>query len=302
MSTVILKGRHDGIDPAAETWLAATDLAGDIDASLRLSRAADPARYGFVKREPLDLTSCTGPAAATVIALLKAGQVPTPDAITAAEANPPNTDTLEAKAALAAEAKRIESIIRTHQDWLGEVLSSTVAMHWVSYGVGPTWQEAWQSDRVSTWWIAAHGGVPDYRVAHQAMFSTLEKAGWIASNTTARSLCPGRRFHIHFFGDHVSQEPAHSIGYLVARYIGVYRRLHDDRSPTWAEVATSTTDAKGVPLFFNSYDARAQQEWLETQGWIRVENNQLRRGERAKAETRRRADLRKAAASGSHAA
>lgn len=182
------------------------------------------------------------------------------------------------------------------------MLSSTIAMHWVSNGVGPTWQEASLSDKVAIWWTAACGSVPEYRLAHHAMFSMPEKAGWIASNPTPRSLCPGRRFHIHFFGDHVSQEPAHTIGYLVARCIGIYRRLHDDRSPSWAEIAASTTDAKGVPLFFNTYDARAQQDWLETQGWIRVENDQLRRGERAKAETRRRADLRKTAASASHAA
>ncbi|ASF10912.2 hypothetical protein NBRGN_065_00340 [Nocardia brasiliensis NBRC 14402] len=273
-----------------------TELAGDTDALVRLSRAVDPDRYGFAKREPLNLSECVDAVAETVLDLLRAGQVPTPGALAAARTNPPNAHPRETHAQSIAEMKRIESTVRAHLDSLGEVLSSTIAMHWIANRVGPTWQEAWQDDRVASWWTEIWGSVPEYRLARKPMFSLLERAGWIASNHTPRSLIPGRRFHIHFFGDHVSQEPAHTIGFLVARYIGIHRRLHNDRSPSWADIAASATDAKGIPLFFNTYDARAQQEWLVTQGWIRVENDELRRGERAKSETRRRADLRKDAA------
>ena len=301
MSIAILKGRHDGTDPAAETWLAATDLAGDIEALARLSRAVDPSRYGFPKRDPLNLAECLDSVADAVLGLLGSGQVPTPGAVTAAVNNPPNTSAGDDVAESAARSKRIESTIRAHQDTLGQVMASTIAMHWIANGEGPTWQEAWHADRIASWWTETCGSQPEYRMARKPMFSFLERAGWIAFDRTPRSLIPGRRFHIHFYGDHVSRESADTVGYLVARFIGIHRRLHDDRSPTWAQIAASATDVKGVPLFFNTDDGRVQQEWLVTQGWIRVENDELRRGERAKRETRRRADLRKGTA-GEHAA
>ncbi|MFQ6397069.1 hypothetical protein ACLMAJ_26855 [Nocardia sp. KC 131] len=296
MSIVILKGRHEGVDHGAQSWLAATELAGNADATLRLSRAVNPLRYGFTNREPLDLAQCTGEAAEHVIELLIAGQVPTPGAVSTAVANPPNMKVAGIRELERAASKQLRALVRGDYDTLGEELSSSVALHWANYGFGPTWQEACQSDAVVNWWTFALGEVPEFRLARNPMFTILDQSGWIASNPAPRSLCAGRRFHNRFYGDHVSPASATTIGYLVARYVGIYRRLHNDRSPTWAEVTASTADRKGIPLFFNAGDGQAQQRWLVTQGWIRIEDDQLRRGERAKSETRRRTALRKASA------
>ncbi|WP_131817302.1 hypothetical protein [Nocardia salmonicida] len=296
MSTVIVKGRQIGVDPAAESWLAATDLAGDVEAAYRLSRAVDPARYGFSKREPLDLTMCTGEKAELVLWILEAGQVPTSDAVTKAVTGLSMLNaSAEGKAETLAEAKRLTSVIRAERDGFGELVSEVIALHWARHGVGPTWQEAWRSEPLTSWWVLSDGCVPEYSIARGPMFTTLERAGWIAYNRSPHSLCTGRQFHTRFHGDHVSAAPAPVVGYLVANYIGIHRRLHNC-SPTWSELAELATDAKGLPLFFNAWDAHAQQRWLETQGWIRIEDTELRRGERAKAETRRRAALRKATA------
>lgn len=296
MSTVIVKGRREGVDPTAESWLATTALAGDVEAAYRLSRAVDPARYGFTKRQPLDLAHCTGEKAELLLWVLEAGQVPTPDAVAKAATEPPMLrSSAEGKAEILAETKRLAAFIRAERDEFGELLSELVALHWARYGTGPTWHQAWQSEALSTWWALADGCVPEYRIARGPLFTTLERAGWIAFNPSPHSLCTGRRFHTRFHGDHVSKAPAPIIGYLVAHHIGLHRRLYNC-SPTWSELAESATDTRGIPVFFNAGDARAQQRWLETQEWIRIEGTELRRGERAKAETRRRAALRKAAA------
>ncbi|MFC9472438.1 hypothetical protein ACWZHB_10840 [Nocardia sp. FBN12] len=295
MSTVIVKGRQVGVDPRAESWLAATELAGDVEAAHRLSRAVDPERYGFSKRERLDLATCTGDKAELVLWILEAGQVPTPDAVMKAVTGPPMLNASVGKAETSAETKRLTSVIRAERDRFGELVSEAIAMHWARFGVGPTWQEAWRSEALTSWWVLSEGCVPEYSIARGPMFRTLERAGWIAYNRNPHSLCTGRQFHIRFHGDHVSAAPAPIVGYLVANHIGIHRRLHNC-SPTWSELAELATDAKGLPLFFNAGDARAQQRWLETQGWIRIEDTELRRGERAKAETRRRAALRKATA------
>ncbi|MFI6997152.1 hypothetical protein [Nocardia sp. NPDC050175] len=297
MSTVILKGRRVGVDYAAQSWLAATELAGDTLAAARLSRAIAPARYGFAKRAPLDLARYTGEAAAIIIELLEAGQVPTSDAVNAAAATLPGSKVSAVTAEERVEIKQFEALIRTDVDSLGEAMSAAVALHWANHGVGPTWQDAWQSDPVVEWWILTLGEMPEYRLARKPTFTILDRAGWITSNRTPRSLCTGRRFYNRFHGDHVSSASAATVGHLVARYIGFYRRLHEDQSPTWEQIAASTADCKGIPLFFNATDGRAQQRWLMTQGWIRIQDDQLRRGERAKAETNRRTALRKASAS-----
>ncbi|WP_433661357.1 hypothetical protein ACQPW1_21745 [Nocardia sp. CA-128927] len=294
---MILKGRRAGVDQTAQSWLTATELAGDTVAAARLSRAIDPARYGFAKRAPLDLALYTGEAAAVIIELLEAGQVPTPDAVNAAVTTLPGNRVCAVRDEERVEIKQFEALIRTDVDSLGEAMSSSISLQWANYGVGPTWQEAWQSDPVVDWWILALGEVPEYRLARKPTFTILDRAGWITSNRTPRSLCTGRRFYNRFHGDHVSPASAATVGHLVARYIGIYRRLHGDQSPSWEQIAASTADRKGIPLFFSAADGRAQQRWLITQGWIRIQDDQLRRGERAKAETNRRTALRKASAS-----
>ncbi|MFE3956050.1 hypothetical protein ACFXPS_17885 [Nocardia sp. NPDC059091] len=296
MSTVILKGRRSGIDPRAEAWLAGTPLAGDADAAMRLSRAIDPARYGFPLRQPLDLVCHGNPESEWLLELLQSGQVPTVEALASAHAHLPGMNSGEALRERRAESKYLQSIVRADADVLGEMLACEIADHWVSNGAGPTWQELWTSGPSIDWWLYTLGELPDHRLARNPTFAILDKLGWIASNSSTRSLCTGRRFHTRFHGDHVSPAAPHSVGFLVARFIGVHRRRHDGQSPEWDEIAATQADAKGIPLFFNALDGHAQQRWLLTQGWIRLEDNQLRRGERAKSETHRRSNLKKAAA------
>ncbi|MRH93598.1 hypothetical protein GFY24_40465 [Nocardia sp. SYP-A9097] len=293
MSTVILKGRLAGIDPAAETWLAATSLASDRDAALRLSRAVDPARYGIGKRDRLDLSRLDQEMSERVVRLLIAGQVPTPAALGAAEICQP-TMAIDATCTLhRAESKQLQRLVRADADTLGDELACMIGEHWAAHDIGPTWQEVWHSEACIQWWDHACGELPEFRIGANPTFVMLERLGWIASNRSSRSLCTGRRFHTRFFRDHVSGASPATIGYLLARQVGIHRRLHGGHGPQWAQIADTLTDTKGVPLFFNAHDGRAQQRWLITQRWIRVQDNQLRRGDRAKTETRRRAGLRK---------
>lgn len=134
--------------------------------------------------------------------------------------------------------------------------------------------------------------MPPFWLIGQTTFGMLHRSGWLASNHTMQSLCQGRRFYTRFHGDHVSAMPPTVVGFGVARFIGMYRRLHEDHSPNWAEIAAEAADPTGVPLFFNTADAEAQQRWLVTEGWIRLDDQGLRRGARARAEMRRRAELR----------
>ncbi|MFE3758847.1 hypothetical protein ACFXO9_31475 [Nocardia tengchongensis] len=293
MSTLILKGRLTGIDPTAESWLAANNLTGDRDAALRLSRAVDPARYGFDERDRLDLSQLNAAMTESVIELLIAGQVPTQAAIAAAGICLPNKNTDATRKLRRAEAKQLQSLVRADAGTLGDKLACVISEYWAAHSIGPTWQEVWHSGPSVEWWSNVWGELPEFRTGANVTFALLDRLGWIASNRSPRSLCTGRRFHTRFFRDHVSAAPPTAIGYQLARHVGIYRRLHGGRSPQWAQIADNLIDNKGLPLFFNAHDGRAQQRWLITQGWVRVQDNQLRRGERAKAETRRRAGLRK---------
>ncbi|MFE5284847.1 hypothetical protein ACFRAQ_07730 [Nocardia sp. NPDC056611] len=296
MSTVILKGRRSGIDPCAEAWLATTPLAGDTDAAIRLSRAIAPALHGFPQREPVDLARHCNVETEWIIELLQAGQVPTVEALKSAHANPPGMNSGECLRERRAESKHLQSIVAGDADTLGEMLAGEIAGYWAACGTGPTWHELWNSGPSIDWWLFSLGDLPDQRLARNLTFALLDKLGWIASNSSPRSLCVGRRFHTRFHGDHVSQAKPSTVGFLVARSIGIYRRTHGGASPDWADIAATQTDAKGIPLFLNALDGQAQQRWLETQGWICLVDNQLRRGERAKAETHRRSELKRATA------
>ncbi|MGY2060114.1 hypothetical protein ACW9HQ_35035 [Nocardia gipuzkoensis] len=289
MSTVISKGIRIGSDPAAETWLAATDLAGNPKAIAQLSRAVSPRRYGFTNRRALNLDG-PGDSAEAILALLHAHQVPTADAVDAMLACPggsPKTEKSKERHELLVRGK---AVLQGSCDSLGESLSSAVADYWINYGRGPTWREAWTFAAIEEWWTIRLAGVPPFWLIGQATFGVLHRAGWLASNNAVRSLCPGRRFYTRFYGDHVSGMSPDVVGFGVARFIGIHRRRNDDRSPDWPQIAAEAVDPKGVSLFFNAADAQAQQQWLVTTGWIRLDDAEcLRRGERAKARSRRHA-------------
>ncbi|MGV9667833.1 hypothetical protein [Nocardia niigatensis] len=161
-----------------------------------------------------------------------------------------------------AEIKELQAVVRSDSDAVGEALSSALAEHWANCGDGPTWQKAWHSAEFVEWWSYVWGELPDYRLARTPTFSILDRLGWIASNPSPRSLCPGRRFYTRFHGDHVSTASRAAVGYQLARYIGTYRRRCDGRSPDWTEIADMLADAKGVPLFF-----KRSMVTLSNDGW-----------------------------------
>ncbi len=291
MSTSIVKGAAKGIDTDAEIWLATTDLAGDRIAAVQLSRAIAPARYGFGARRPLDLSS-SGNRHDIVLELLRAKQVPTADAVDALASSSHDAQHTSRAKASDEQVAQAKWILQADGESLGAELSAAVALHRVDHNRGPTWQQAWAFDAATDWWASRLDSAPPFKPVGQAALLMLHRAGWLASNRTVRSLCPGRRVYVRFYGDHVSRMSPEVVGFGVALFIRMYRRLNDRRSPTWPDIAASATDPKGVPLFFNTTDAQAQQLWLSTQGWIRLdEHGCLRRGSRAKAEARRRADL-----------
>ncbi len=289
MTTVVVKGVENDVDPAAESWLATTSLAGNSDAALRLSRAVSPRRHGFGGREPLDLAA-EGICKTAILDLLLAEQVPTPAAVATAVARAPSLGVRrERRQALRLQAERYVGTVRADRGALGEVMSSAVALHWIDHGVGPTWREAWEAKPVLDWWAATVGDPPPFwGFVRNPVFAMLHGSAWLASNRVTRSMCPGRQFYVRFYGDHVSGRSAHTVGLAVARSIDKFRRRNDFRSPTWEDMAASATDPYGVPLFFNVTDAQAQQRWLITEGWLRLMDGELRCGTRAHSEIRSR--------------
>lgn len=157
-------------------------------------------------------------------------------------------------------------------------------MHWIDQGMGPTWRRAWQFEPIAEWWKSRSMVAPPFSPAGRQGVAVLQTAGWVTSDRNAGSLCPGRRYHIRFYGDHVSQMPAHVVGASVARFISDYRRCHGGRGPGWAEIAAAAVDPRGVPLFFNPPDARTQRRWLLADGWIRIYRGHLHRGPRGDAD------------------
>ncbi|MFQ6329615.1 hypothetical protein ACLMAL_26240 [Nocardia sp. CWNU-33] len=291
LSTSIVKGAAKGADAEAETWLATTDLADDPTAAIQLSRAITPDRYGFAIRRPLVLDS-SDDRTKIVLDLLRAKQVPTADAVDALARSSHNSRKGATPTACDEQITHAKQILQAEGDALGAELSSAITLHRIDQNHGPTWQQAWAFDAVSNWWTPLVGSTPPFKPIGRTAFAMLHSAGWLASNQTARSLCPGRRFYVRFYGDHVSRMSPEVVGFAVAVFIRNYCRSNDDCSPTWAAIAASATDPMGVPLFFNATDAQAQQLWMVTQGWVRLDDNGcLCRGDRAKAEARRRTDL-----------
>ncbi len=254
---------------------------------MQLSRAVAPARYGFGTRRPLDLGS-SDDQAHIVLELLRAKQVPTADAVDALALGSYGDRNPTTQRVSDDEIAHAKLITQAEADSLGLALSSAVALYRIDHHRGPTWQQAWAFDAVRDWWSAHLANTPPFKPIGRTAFATLHQKGWLASNQTVRSLCPGRRFYVRFFGDHVSRMAPDVVGLGVAQFISDYLRSSDRRNPTWADIAASAVDLKGVPLFFNTADARAQQLWLVTQGWVRLEDDgSLRHGDRAKAEARR---------------
>ncbi|WP_237748239.1 hypothetical protein [Nocardia brasiliensis] len=263
-------------DDIAAALLASTDFAGNRSAVDLLSRAISPQDFA-IKRDSLPVTAAADPATSTaILELLERGQVPTMAAIR----------TLTAQNEMRREAERIERLGRRAQrsiDDFGRALAVLADAHWTAHGIGPTRRDVLSSDEVMSLIRTRIGDIAPSAVKHLWLIERAQRAGWIASNANAGSLCAGRRFHADQYGNRVSLRPVNTIGTAVAAYLADYRTEHG-RAPRWCTVAQELRDDRGRRVFHNTADARAQELWLTTADWVALEDELPvpgKRGQRA---------------------
>lgn len=281
----------DPIDQAAERWLAATELGNDRAAAALLIRAMRPPKN--FAREPLALPEPGSGDAAKVMRLLKIGQTPTPAAIEHLVVPAPGPKRLspskQAKQARQQQLKQRAFAAIADVETAGELLAAAAADYWREHEVGPHWSQALDAPQVAKWWTEMTGlrfAGTEYR---QRLFRGAKKVGWVAFNTSERSLCPGRLFYSRRLGETVSQTRHQNIGFFTAVCIEIHRTT-TGRSPDWSQIAASATDQHGIPLFADAHDAAAQCQWMSTNGWILMQDNQLHPGPKAEKEACRRAE------------
>ncbi|WP_028478082.1 hypothetical protein [Nocardia sp. CNY236] len=247
-------------DNIAAAWLSGTDFADDRAAVALLSRAISPADFA-IKRDSLPVAAAADPATATaILELLERGQVPTMAAIR----------TLNTQNEIRRQAERIERLGRRAQrsiDDFGRVLAKLADAHWTAHGFGPTRRDVLCTEQIMTLIRTRVGDVPPAAVKHLWLIERAQRAGWIASNANPRSLCAARRFHAAQYGNRVSLRPVNTIGTVIATYLTDYLNEHG-HPPRWSVVAQELRDDRGRRIFHNTADARAQQLWLTTAGWV----------------------------------
>ncbi|KAA8890802.1 hypothetical protein F3087_06105 [Nocardia colli] len=263
-------------DDIATALLSSTDFAGDRSAVDLLSRAISPQDFAL-KRDSLPVAATADPAtSAAILELLERGQVPTMAAIR----------TLTAQNEMRREAERIERLGRRAQrsiDDFGRALATLADAHWTAHGIGPTRRDVLSSEQVMTLIRTRIGDIAPSAVKHLWLIERAQRAGWIASNANAGSLCAGRRFHSDQYGNRVSLRPVNTIGTAVAAYLGDYLTEHE-RAPRWSTVAQELRDDRGRRIFHNTADARAQELWLTTAEWVAMRDDLPvpgKRGQRA---------------------
>ncbi|MFC9439673.1 hypothetical protein [Nocardia sp. NPDC057030] len=263
-------------DDIATVLLSSTEFAGDRSAVDLLSRAISPQDFA-IKRDSLPVAATADPAtSAAILELLERGQVPTMAAIR----------TLTAQNEMRREAERIERLGRRAQrsiDDFGRALATLADAHWTAHGIGPTRRDVLSSEPVMTLIRTRIGDIAPSAVKHLWLIERAQRAGWIASNANAGSLCAGRRFHADQYGNRVSLRPVNTIGTAVAAYLGDYLTEHE-RAPRWSTVAQELRDDRGRRIFHNTADARAQQLWLTTAEWVAMRDDLPvpgKRGQRA---------------------
>ncbi|MFC3963967.1 hypothetical protein [Nocardia jiangsuensis] len=252
-------------DTIAAAWLARTELAADRSAVALLSRAIDPPESA-PERDPLPITAAAEPAtAAAILELLEHGEVPTLAAVR----------THIAHRELRGEAERTARLGELAQcgiDDFGRILARLTHDHWIRHGTGPTRRDVLDAPAVHTAVREHVGDVAPTAVRHLWLLERAQRAGWIAYNTSPRSLCAGRRFHAAKYGQRVSLQPVETIGTLVARFADDYRTRYD-RSPRWNTLAHDLRDNRGRRVFFDTADAHVQRLWLVTAGWLATPND-----------------------------
>lgn len=263
-------------DDIATALLSSTDFAGDRSAVDLLSRAISPQDFA-IKRDSLPVAAAADPAtSAAILELLERGQVPTMAAIR----------TLTAQNEMRREAERIERLGRRAQrsiDDFGRALATLADAHWTAHGIGPTRRDVLSSEQVMSLIRTRIGDIAPAAVKHLWLIERAQRAGWIASNANAGSLCAGRRFHSDQYGNRVSLRPVNTIGTAVAAYLGDYLTEHE-RAPRWSTVAQELRDDRGRRVFHNTADARVQELWLTTAEWVAIQDELPvpgKRGQRA---------------------
>lgn len=251
-------------DDIAAAWLSQTAFAGNRAATDLLSRAISPRDFSR-NRDSLPVAAAADPATAgAILELLDRGQVPTLPAIA----------TLIAQNGVRAEAVRIERLGRRAQrsiDEFGRVLAELTQEYWRTHEFGPTRRDILHADPMLELIRAQVGDIAPSAIKHLWLVERAQRAGWIAFDTTPRSLCAGRRFHAAKYGNRVSLRPVNTLGTLVAGFLDDYRTRHE-RPPRWSVLAHDLRDDRGRRVFNDTADARAQQQWLTTAEWLAVED------------------------------
>lgn len=252
-------------DTIAAAWLSQTEFADDRTAVALLSRAIDPQEFAL-ERESLPITAAAEPGtAAAILELLEHRQVPTLAAVR----------TLIAQKEMRRESERVTALGELAQcsiDDFGRILARLTHDHWIRHGVGPTRRDVLDSEQMRGAIEERVGEIAPTAVRHLWLIERAERAGWIAYNTSPRSLCAGRRFHAAKYGQRVSLQPVETIGTLVARFVDTYRTRHG-RSPRWNTLAHDLRDERGRRVFFDTADAHVQRLWLTTSGWLATAND-----------------------------
>lgn len=268
----------------AQQWLEGVGLPAEPRTIAVLARAFAPHAYGS-GREALSPPEPDSAEEAIVVALLRAGQVPTPRSVRA-HLKQAETRKLALKHAADEEFQASADQWYEHIDEFGRAISIAVEEFWVDNGRGPLRSEAFTLAAVAAFSQTHNLAQPPNSQLRSILCAELHRTGWLASNHSRRSLCAGPT-HFAFLCGRPGRRSSYKIGQQVGRFIGDFRFRHH-RSPTWSQLASRIKNERDLRIFASGSDAQAQSRWLLTQEWIRIENGEIRRGVRAKAETARR--------------
>ncbi|ORI18332.1 hypothetical protein BJI47_20705 [Rhodococcus sp. 1168] len=271
-------------DSVAQQWLQRVGLPAEPRTIALLARARAPQAYGS-GREALSPPEPDSAEEAIVVALLRAGQVPTPRSVRA-KLEQAETRKLAPKDAADKDFRASADKWYEHIDAFGPVISTAVEEFWVDNGRGPLRREAFAVAAVVAFWQTNDLAHPSNSQLRSILCAELHRTGWLVSNRCRRSLCAGPT-HFAFLRGRPGRRSSYKIGQQVGRFIGEFRFQHH-RSPTWNQLASLTKNERDLRIFASGTDAQAQSRWLLTQEWIRIESGEIRRGARAKAETARR--------------
>lgn len=272
-------------------------LGTDAIDLVNLHRALHPEEFGL-DREPLTWPEPGSDSAAAILRLLKAGNVPTAVAVRAVVAE--SKEQALAAARIEEERQqlrnRVAAEVRSDLALFGAPICAAVDSYWGSHGTGPTWREAFASDPASVL-IRESLNVTDDQLSMTGKLVIIElhRRAWLTSTKMARSLQVGPAYLAHCTAG--GDAGLNEYGWYIANAVGRFRAHHNQRSPSWEELARTGRAPSGWLLFNDTDDALAQADWLMSKGWLRLdEHGQIRRGDAAKKLSEARRAAREAAA------